>query len=130
MIDRDVFEAFERGALMLSHGSCEFDALPWHAHAVFEGVELKHIVTSQQSGGFFSYHLVRIAPEKRIGLHVHEAQLETHEVIAGSGICRNDGVEFAYEAGRVAIFPAGIEHEIQAGKNGLFLFAKFFPALC
>lgn len=48
--------------------------------------------------GKFSYHLVRIAPDCSIGNHIHETQLETHEVYADS--------------------------------EGLYLFAKFMPALC
>jgi hypothetical protein len=26
--------------------------------------------------------------------------------------------------------PKSIHHEVHAGKDGLYLFAKFFPALC
>ncbi len=51
------------------------------AHPAFEGVVLKHIVTSEKMDGQFSFHLVRIAPNKKIGSHIHEKQLETHEVI-------------------------------------------------
>ena len=80
--------------------------------------------------GAFSYHLVRIAPYKQIGDHIHETQLETHEVIAGEGICVNDGYSQRYAPGVIAILPARIHHEVQAGAQGLYLFAKFFPALC
>ena len=56
--------------------------------------------------------------------------LETHEVIAGQGVCLNDGTEIPYEEGTVSFFPAGVPHEVRAGTEGLSLFAKFFPALC
>ena len=42
----------------------------------------------------------------------------------------NNGVELSYEAGVISIFPIGIPHKIIAGENGLYLFAKFMPALC
>jgi mannose-6-phosphate isomerase-like protein (cupin superfamily) len=61
---------------------------------------------------------------------VHPTQLETHEVIDGNGICRNDGVELQYDSGTISIFPAASEHSVRAGSDGLLLFAKFMPALC
>ena len=38
---------------------------------------------------------MRIAPNKKIGNHVHKTQLETHEVISGNGVCINEGAEIA-----------------------------------
>ena len=40
-----------------------------------------------------------IAPDKKIGSHVHKTQLETHEMISGSGVCINEGAEIRYEPG-------------------------------
>jgi len=96
----------------------------------FEGVALKHFITAKDTNGEFSYHLVRIAPGKKIGLHIHETQLETHEVVAGNGVCNTEGLELVYEVGNIAVLPAGVEHEVCAGNDGLYLFAKFYPALC
>ena len=76
-----------------------------------------------------SYHLVRIEPGRKIGNHVHRDQLETHEVIAGAGSCINDGAPLVYTPGVISIFPAGLPHEVTAGPEGLYLFAKFMPAL-
>lgn len=126
----DLFETFDNGSLRLPASSTEFAALPWAKHPVFDGVELKHIVTAKDTAGQFSYHLVRIAPGKSIQNHIHETQLETHEVIAGSGVCINDGVAIPYMPGVISILPAGVPHEVNADKEGLFLFAKFMPALC
>lgn len=126
----DLFEAFDNGSLRLPESTAEFAGIPWAKHPAFDGVELKHIVSAKDTDGQFSYHLVRIAPGKSIMSHIHETQLETHEVIAGSGICVNDGVSIPYEPGVISIMPAGIPHEVNAGANGLFLFAKFMPALC
>ena len=128
---KNLFEKFnEGGKLLLPGATITFDAIPWSKHPTFKGVELKHIITSERTDGQFSYHLVRIAPNKKIGSHIHEKQLETHEVIAGMGMCVNDGVELPYEVGIISIFPVGVPHEVIAGDEGLFLFAKFMPALC
>ena len=128
---KNLFEKFnEGGKLLLPDATITFDAIPWSKHPTFEGVELKHIITSERTDGEFSYHLVRIAPNKKIGSHIHEKQLETHEVISGTGVCVNDGVELPYETGVISIFPIGVPHEVIAGDDGLCLFAKFMPALC
>ena len=128
---KNLFEKFnEGGKLLLPDVTVIFDAIPWSKHPTFEGVELKHIITSERTDGQFSYHLVRIAPNKKIGSHIHEKQLETHEVISGTGVCVNDGVELPYETGVISIFPIGVPHEVIAGDDGLCLFAKFMPALC
>lgn len=128
---KNLFEKFnEGGKLLLPDATVTFDVIPWSKHPAFEGVELKHIITSERTDGQFSYHLVRIAPNKKIGSHIHEKQLETHEVISGTGVCVNDGVELSYEAGVISIFPIGVPHEVIAGDDGLCLFAKFMPALC
>ena len=128
---KNLFEKFnEGGKLLLPDATVTFDAIPWSKHPASPGVELKHIITSESTDGQFSYHLVRIAPNKKIGNHIHEKQLETHEVISGTGVCVNDGVELSYEAGVISIFPIGVPHEVIAGDDGLCLFAKFMPALC
>lgn len=129
-MNSELFEKFNNGFLKLPDAIKEFANIPWSVHPVFEGVELKHIVTAKDTDGQFSYHLVRIAPGKSIKSHVHETQLETHEVISGSGICINNGSEIIYEAGTISIMPAGILHEVTAEKDGLYLFAKFIPSLC
>ena len=97
---------------------------------VFPGVVIKHIITAKDTDGEYSYHLVRIAPNKSILDHIHETQLETHEVIAGTGTCINNGAELVYEPGVVSIVPMQIHHGIHAVDKGHYLVAKFFPALC
>lgn len=126
---KKLFETFNDGKLLLPDDTASFSEIPWSEHPSFEGVALKHIVTSKQTDGAFSYHLVRIAPNKKIGNHIHAEQLETHEVIVGNGICINDSTELTYEPGVISILPKGIPHEVIAGEDGLYLFAKFIPAL-
>lgn len=123
-------EAFDNGSLRLPDRKADFANIAWSKHAAFDGVELKHLVTGKDSNGQFSYHLVRIAPGKKIGTHTHPAQWETHEVIEGTGVCSHGGVRLPYAPGTISIFPSGIAHSIHAGEEGLLLFAKFMPALC
>ena len=126
-----LFEQFNaEGKLLLPEGAIKFAEIKWSEHPAFAGVELKHLITAQQTQGRFSYHLVRIAPGHKIGTHIHEEQLETHEIISGEGLCFQEGAELIYEPGVIAIFPAGSPHEVIAGTEGLYLFAKFIPALC
>lgn len=129
MEQKKVFDLFENGTLKLPEGEKAFADIPWTAHAAFEGVELKHIVTSAESGGAFSFHLIRVAPGKKIGEHTHDVQTETHEVIAGGGTCINGNAEFAFEPGNVTIFSPKVPHQVIAGEEGIMVFAKFFPAL-
>lgn len=126
----DTFERFNNGKAVWPQKESDFGEIAWSKHPAFEGVELKHIVTAKDTGGKFSYHLVRIAPGCSIGDHIHETQLETHEVIQGGGTCVNEGSVIAYEPGIISIIQAGVSHEVKAGAEGLYLFAKFMPALC
>lgn len=127
---QNLFEQFDKaGKLVLPSTEISFADILWSKHPAFEGVELKHIVTSGQTDGQFSYHLVRIAPNKKIGNNVHKTQLETHEVISGNGICICEGTEITYEPGVISILPINIPHEVTAGNEGLYIFAKFMPAL-
>ena len=129
-MSKELFEKFNGGSLRLPEGKIDFNKISWNKHPIFEGVELKHIITSKDTGGDFSYHLVRIAANKSIKNHIHENQLETHEVISGFGKCINNGKCIDYEPGVISIMPAKIPQEVNAGPEGLYLFAKFFPALC
>ena len=130
LLGNNLFEKFNEGELRLPGKAIPFKDIAWSKHPTFEGVELKHIIIAKETGGTFSYHLVRIAPNKSIKMHIHETQLETHEVIAGSGICTNDGAKLEYAPGVISIMPAKVPHQVDAGDQGLYLFAKFMPALC
>jgi quercetin dioxygenase-like cupin family protein len=124
-----VFDNFINGKLFYGGQEIDFTTIEWSPHAKFPGVELKHLITSELTDGAYSFHLVKVDPTMAIGVHKHESQLETHEVIEGSGYCITSGHEYLYEPGVIAILPAGIDHEVTAGDDGLCLFAKFIPAL-
>ena len=121
----NTFENFELGTLKLPNKEIKFDQIEWTKHPVFQGVELKHIITGNETDGQYSYHLVRIEPGKSIKNHVHEKQIETHEVIAGDGYCINNGKKLYYKSGTISIFDMNTPHEVTSGENGLYMFAKF-----
>lgn len=130
MKTKETFMRFEEGKFFIAGKAIETADLKWNKHAKFEGVELKHIITAAQTGGQFSYHLVKIAPNKKIGTHEHAKTIEIHEVIAGKGKCLCLGEKLEYDPGNIAFIPADTAHEVIADEEGLYLFAKFFPALC
>lgn len=125
-----LFDLFDTGRGYLDNQQHDFSKLTWHHNPNAEGVSLKHMVTADQTKGQFSYHLVNIEAGRKIPKHQHDVQLETHEVIAGSGICYCDDQARSYTLGTISILPAGKAHEVIAGDSGLCLFAKFMPALC
>ncbi|UOO37359.1 cupin [Oscillospiraceae bacterium CM] len=124
-----LFEAFENGVLRVPNMTKPFADIPWTDHPAYGGVQLKHLITSKDTDGKFSYHLIRIAPNMSINGHMHQTQLETHEVISGTGVCVNNGQELAYETGVMTIFQPQTLHSVTAGDDGLQIFAKFMPPL-
>jgi len=129
-MQKNIFEEFNLGKLFFKGGTEDISKFDWNEHAKFEGVELKHIITAKHTGGQFSFHLVKVAPNKKIGLHMHKGQIEIHEVAAGSGYCVCAGEKLDYVPGNIGFMPADVEHEVVAGSEGIYLLAKFFPALC
>ena len=130
MESKNIFELFENGKLFFKGETDKIAAMPWNKHAKFEGVELKHIITAKHTDGKFSCHLIKVAPGKKIGLHSHNGQTEIHEVVAGFGKCICEGKELEYVPGSMGFMPAEALHEVTAGQEGIYMLAKFFPALC
>ncbi len=122
----DTFELFNNGKLVLPEKEAGFAEIEWLKHPTFRGVELKHIITAKDTDGKFSYHLVRIDPDCSIGNHIHETQLETHEVIKGSGKCVNAGSTIPYESGTISIMRQAYRMKSrQVQRDYIFL-----PSLC
>ena len=67
----NTFETFNNGKLVTPAATKDFSDIPWREHPDFTGVELKHILTSEETNGAYSYHLVRIAPNCSIGEHMY-----------------------------------------------------------
>ncbi len=105
------------------------ESQPWNPHPKFAGVALRHLVTGMDTGGRMSLHHVRIEPGCSIGDHAHEAQVESHDVLAGEGTCTLEGTKIPYIRGIVGIMPAEQVHRVDAGEQGLLLLATFSPPL-
>jgi len=101
----------------------------WQKHPSFKGVYLKLIISGTDTLGVFSSHLVKIDPECCLEAHCHENQMELHEVIEGEGIFQLVEDSFEYHPGKISVTPKGKKHMVKAGKKGLTLMAKFFPAM-
>lgn len=110
-------------------GLIETGTIEWTPHRKFEGVFLKHIITAEQTGGMLSSHVVRLDSFSELGNHIHEGQVEIHEVVSGTGFCLINGVECEYTPGVTAVIPADTPHSVKAGNGGLCFMAKFSPAL-
>ena len=129
-MSQELFQLFANSVTYSADEEAQASNAPWADHKDFPGVSLKHLITACHTGGQFSCHLVRIAPGKAIGLHTHPASQELHEVLNGSGHCVLPGHTRAYAPGVVSLVPLGVPHEVVAGEDGLYMLAKFIPALC
>lgn len=120
---------FENGNVSYLTGDIPTQSLPWNRHSQFDGVFLKHLIKGDITNGNISCHLVKVDPGCSIGEHLHDGKIEIHEVIEGNGICYMNNREIYYSPGCIALIPANFIHKVVAGNDGLFLLAKFSPAL-
>ena len=124
-MQKELFDCFAKGRLTVAGRLPALAVGPWKEHKDFPGVFLKSLVMPELTEGLLSCHLVRIEARRGIGRHAHGTSLELHEVVGGSGVCLTPEGEIAYLPGSMAILPAKTPHEVRAGENGLWLFAKF-----
>ena len=120
---------FENGKIFTKTEIFNAQELDFVPHAKFKGVSLKHLVKGAMTGGLISSHLVRVEPGCVLDTHIHENNLEIHEVIAGSGKAMVGDKEVDYLPGVIGVLPAGMSHRIVAGEEGIYILAKFTPAL-
>lgn len=104
-------------------------SLPWNPHPKYSGVSLRHLATGSDTGGRMSLHHVRIDPGCSIGEHAHNNQVETHDVLEGTGTCTLEGKKIAYAPGALGVMPADRVHRVDAGEGGILLLATFSPPL-
>jgi mannose-6-phosphate isomerase-like protein (cupin superfamily) len=125
----NIFNHFEEGNIHLQETTVESTINLWKEHPSFKGVFLKLLLSGSQTNGLFSTHLVKIMPHHVLNEHIHDGKTELHEVVKGTGTCYLAGREISYKPGDCAVIPQGAPHKVIAGDKGLYLFAKFFPAL-
>lgn len=120
---------FLSGCVFLNEHQKPVAEIPWSPHPTFKGVYLKHLITGTDTQNRFSYHIVKIEPGCTLDTHLHDGKTETHEVVCGSGKMNLDGKEIDYIVGAVCFIPDGTPHKVIAGNKGMYLLAKFSPAL-
>lgn len=124
-----ITQVLDNGLIRLKDIILSAQTIEWNPHPSFQGVSLKHLVRAQDTEGRLSCHLVKIEPRCEIGSHVHETSLELHEVLVGDGHCWIDDNGMEYKPEVVALIPVNKVHRVKAGDDGLFIMAKFTPAL-
>ena len=117
------------GSIFTKNKEQKISDLHWNPHASFKGVYLKHLVVGKETDNKLSCHIVKIEPECVLDTHVHDGKIEIHEVVAGSGKMYLDGMEIDYRQGQICVIPANVPHKVVAGKDGMYLLAKFTPSL-
>ena len=120
-----LFDAFVQGTVIHGAECTSALSLAWNRHKTFAGVFLKNLLGNESTSGMLSCHLVRIDPNMSIGLHSHPDSMELHEVIAGNGTCVIPDGTFSYAPGTISVIAHDTPHEVHAGGDGLYLFAKF-----
>jgi len=120
---------FDNGKVFINNACVDIEQIEWSAHPAFKGVYLKHIIKGESTENRLSCHLIKVEPGCEIGIHNHPGKTELHEVINGGGYCLLENKKLNYHKGVVGFIPADTGHSVRAGSEGLFLFAKFFPAL-
>lgn len=125
----ELYNSFENGIISFNDKKVNINELPWNPSPAYKGVSLKHVITGSNTNNYFSIHLVKIEPGCEIGLHNHLGKTELHEVMAGEGLAYIEESEIQYKTGVISLIPADKDHLVKAGDDGLYLFAKFFPAL-
>jgi len=125
----EIVKEINEGKIVYLEKEIDTKTLDWNAHAVFQGVYLKHLVKGEDTDGKFSSHLVKVEAGCEIGEHVHEEQWELHEIMSGVGKGVIAEKEITYKLGVFGVIPKGIKHKVIATDTNLYLLAKFVPAL-
>ena len=128
-IENLFLEKILTGNIYFADKQVEISALTWNPHPTFKGVYLKHLILGKDTGNQLSCHIVKIKDDCILDTHQHEGKIELHEVIYGEGKMLLDKKEIDYTIGKACIIPANVPLKVVAGKGGLYLFAKFTPAL-
>ena len=95
------------------------------------GEAMTFVTTSSQTGGEYVEIELRARPSAFVAAaHVHPAQTETFEVLAGSLGIKVDGEEWTAAAGEVVVVDAGQAHKWwNAGESELVFRCEIRPAL-
>jgi quercetin dioxygenase-like cupin family protein len=120
---------FLTGIVFSANEEKMIEDLSWNPHPSCKGVYLKHLIVGKDTDNKLSCHIEKFESGCVLDTHFHDGKIEIHEVIAGSGKMYLDGKEIDYSPGKICIIPANTPHKIVAGKDGLYMLAKFTPSL-
>ena len=120
---------FESGIICDEKSNIESSSIDFIPHKTFAGVFLKHLVKGKETNNQLSCHLVKIEPFCTLEMHCHADNIEIHEVISGDGECQIEENQVNYRVGVVGVIQKNTPHKLIAGQNGLYILAKFSPAL-
>ena len=125
-----VFYDYNEGKIKLVNSEIAIDELAWNPHKQYSGVFLKHLIKGEETENKISCHLVKIEAGAEIATHVHEKNLELHEIISGKGQGFLKTKKVEYIPGLTVVVPENMQHRVIANSNQpLYLLAKFLPAL-
>jgi quercetin dioxygenase-like cupin family protein len=124
-----MIEQLLQGDIVTIEKNMSTSKLEWNQHSTCNGVYLKHLVTSNETDGKFSCHLVKVQAGCEIAEHTHPNNWELHEVVDGEGTGFLIENAISYKLGTTIVIPAGQKHKVIAGDKNLYLLAKFIPAL-
>jgi quercetin dioxygenase-like cupin family protein len=129
MEQQGILGLFEQGAVLFPDFEVAGGKGSWHPVPAWNGVFLKDLVTGKETGGAFSYHLMRIQRNGEIPGHDHETQWSWNLVFAGTGSFVLGGKGVPIKVGQTFITPPGVHHAVRAGDDEVVLLAIFVPAL-
>jgi len=72
--------------------------------------------------------LMSLLANEEIGMEVHEDNDQFFRIEKGNGKCIIDGNEYEISDGSAIVVPAGAEHNVVAGDQGLKLYTIYSPA--
>lgn len=72
--------------------------------------------------------LMSLLPNEEIGMEIHEENDQFFRFEKGSGKVLIDGTEYQVEDGDAVVVPAGSEHNVIAGDEGLKLYTIYSPS--
>ncbi len=129
MGQQDIAGLFEQGAVLFPDLEVRAAEKPWYAPPAWKGVFLKDLVTGKETGGTFSYHLMRVERNCEIPDHAHETQWSWNVVLGGAGTFVLGGRRVPVEVGQTFVTPPRVHHAVSAGDDEIVLLAIFAPAL-
>jgi quercetin dioxygenase-like cupin family protein len=129
MEQKNAQNIFDQGVVFLPDLEIESAKRLWYPHPEWRGVFLKDLVTGKETGGMFSYHLVRVWKDCEVMDHDHETQWEWNRIIDGQGVFFFEDREISLAHGQTFVTPPGVRHAVSAHNGDLSLLAVFIPAL-